>query len=125
MFECKEGFYFNEINLRIGGNAYACKTSGVNLPFLYVQILNGGCISDLKIELTPGTFVNEKLYMEDWQRGDITFSQLWQKIHSAESGIVKYNRDKLPYWAYMTSLFLHLLKSKITMEMIKWKINSL
>lgn len=68
-----KGLYFGELNLRSGGPSYSYFVSGVNLPELAVEILQGKGIDSGKYTLTLNKrFLNNKVAWEDY--GDLFVS---------------------------------------------------
>ena len=91
-------FYFGELNLRIGGSCYAITKTGSNLPAMLIRHLSGETLDDLRKEVaTTATYVNERMCMDDWRTGYLSFAAYRQLLSSADISFVKDDDDPKPY----------------------------
>ncbi|MBR5099903.1 MAG: ATP-grasp domain-containing protein [Bacteroidales bacterium] len=77
--------YFNELNLRFGGSGYAVTRMGVNLPALYVRSICGEDTSDMPRKVAgTGTFVNERMCIDDWSFYYLTEDEFRSRVAAAD-----------------------------------------
>ena len=77
--------YFNELNLRFGGSGYAVTKMGVNLPALFVRTLCGEDTSGMPRKVSgAGTFVNERMCIDDWSFYYLTEAECRDRIAAAD-----------------------------------------
>lgn len=69
-FKSEGDFFFGELNLRIGGSAYAVTKMGVNLPAMMVRYFSGDSIDDMQCEIDhKAVFTNDRMCLDDWYQG--------------------------------------------------------
>lgn len=110
LYESQGKFYFNELNLRFGASGYAITNSGVNLPRLFVdKLLNRK--NKETIELESKKFINEKVNLEDYEAGYISWKE-YKKLNSeADFGFIKSKEDFKPYLRFKRKeTFIHIKK---------------
>ena len=89
--------YFDELNLRIGGSGYAVSKMGVNLPAMLVRFFSGEPFDDLTKEIsTAVTFANEKMCLDNWTEGYISFKKFRQILHSSYINFLDDKNDPAP-----------------------------
>lgn len=90
--------YFNELNLRSSGLAFAYYHNSVNLAEIYVKHLLGQAISEEEetLEAYGKTIVYDKVAWEDYVHGYITKEELDEYIQEADYGILFYDEDPEP-----------------------------
>ena len=90
-------YYFDELNLRIGGSATAVTKMGVNLPGMMVMALTGkdfGSMSD-SVSSTA-IFANERTCIESWSDGYLSAGELRQILNSSDIRFVDDSDDTKP-----------------------------
>lgn len=91
-------FYFDEMNLRTGGSGMAILKAGVNLPAMFVKAMCGNSTDDMKQAVThAATFVNEKMALDDFAEGCMSFREYKRLITAADILFVKDELDVAPY----------------------------
>ncbi len=87
-------WFFNEINLRIGGSSMAFSEAGIDFPELYVKMLeNGGKLDEIVRDIPVDgaadlTFVNERVLLDSWSDGHITFKEMIRLKRKADTGFL-------------------------------------
>ena len=90
--------YFVEINMRFGASGYAVTKSGVNLPGMYADHMLSGKPLDMACEVTPGmTFVSEKVLIEEYTMGRLSWSDLKKAMKESDVHFVKNDDDRKAY----------------------------
>lgn len=90
--------YFVEINMRFGASGYAVTKSGVNLPGMYADHMLSGKPLDMECEVTPGmTFVSEKVLIEEYTMGRLSWSDLKKAMKESDVHFVKNDDDRKAY----------------------------
>ena len=104
LFESGGKMYFNELNMRFGASGYAVTASGFNLPQLLIRHLSAGeMLSDVKQkpEIKPAVFVNEKVALDDYENGFITWEQYRSYLDSADIRFIQLKSDPNPYRSFL------------------------
>ena len=97
-FKSKGKFYFDELNLRMGGSGTAISSMGINLPVMFVKRMLGESIDDMSRFVTSSaSFLNERMAMEDFLSGKISIRDYLRLIKSADIHFVKEEKDPAPY----------------------------
>lgn len=101
-FFCSGGvFYFCEMNLRFGGSGYALTKMGVNLPAMVVKSFYGESIDGMNNSIKDSaTYVNEKMCIEDWMGGFISWHDYRQFIRSSDILFIPDAQDSKPKQAF-------------------------
>lgn len=91
--------YFVELNLRYGASGYAVTQSGVNLPGMLADYM---CLDkpvdmNCKIEEPNKLFISEKVMIEEYQHGLISFSDMMERMKQIPIHFVKNAEDMAPY----------------------------
>lgn len=90
-------FYFDELNLRIGGSATAISSSGINLSALFVKTMLGEDTDNMPRFVThDSTFLNERMAFSDFQSGYISMSEFKRLNRSTEILFIKDGNDPNP-----------------------------
>lgn len=96
-YESDGKLYFCEMNFRYGGSGYAYTKMGVNLPDIYVKEMLGhewksvqASIKDSKI------FVNERMSLDDWYQGFISFTEYKSILRGSDISFVYDEDDTQP-----------------------------
>lgn len=91
-------YYFDEMNLRTGGSGMAILKAGVNLPAMFVKSMYGNSTDDMTQAVThAATFVNEKMALDDFTEGCMSFREYKKLITAADILFVKDESDVAPY----------------------------
>lgn len=62
-------YYFCEMNFRYGGSGYAYTQSGVNLPAIFAEMIQGKPLNASAFVEKRATFINERMCLDDWYCG--------------------------------------------------------
>ncbi|UKK49472.1 ATP-grasp domain-containing protein [Prevotella sp. E9-3] len=91
-------FYFDEMNLRTGGSGMAILKAGVNLPAMFVKLMCGDSTDDMTQTVThAATFVNEKMALDDFSEGCMSFREYRKLLAAADIHFIKDETDDAPY----------------------------
>ena len=91
-------FYFDEMNLRTGGSGMAILKAGVNLPAMFVKSMCGDSTVDMTQTVThAATFVNEKMALDDFAEGCMSFREYRKLLAAADIHFIKDETDDAPY----------------------------
>lgn len=94
-------FYFDEMNIRTGGSGMAILKAGVNLPAMFVKSMCGDSTVDMTQTVThAATFVNEKMALDDFSEGCMSFCEYKRLLTSANILFIKDEADVTPYKEY-------------------------
>ncbi len=96
LYESRGEMYFNELNVRMGGEGAGLLASGVNLPGMYADAVNGKEI-DFNAAAPGITFVNERPLASEYEEGFITKKEFKRIIKSADAGCIYSEDDPAPY----------------------------
>ena len=101
--ESNNQFYFDEINMRIGGSGSAIIACSDNLPQKYVDFVTTGKY-DSKIHYVESalTFVNERMCIDEWYAGAISNGTYRELNRTANISFVKDEKDRNPYKRFQT-----------------------
>lgn len=100
-------YYFGELNLRLGGSGYAIMRMGVNLPAMFVKSLLGIPVDDMPQAInSSATFVNERMWIGDWQSGFITTKECYKYLRESDISFVNDSEDTGPQKALSRVLML-------------------
>ena len=106
-------FYFDEMNLRTGGSGMAILKAGVNLPAMFVKAMCGDGTDGMAQAVThAATFVNEKMALDDFAEGCISFREYSRLLATAEILFIKDESDAAPYQEYEKQVREQLLSYK-------------
>ena len=98
VLEFKGMFYFNELNLRNGAAGYGITGNGVNLPAVYADCVIKGMKPEGAYSLSSEKgFVSEKVELDSFVRGDITFGEMMEDIRSSCIRFIRDPDDRIPY----------------------------
>ena len=94
-------FYFDEMNLRTGGSGMAILKAGVNLPAMFVKAMCGDSTDGMAQAVThTATFVNEKMALDDFSEGCMSFCEYKRLLATADILFIKDESDAAPYQEY-------------------------
>lgn len=65
-------FFFCEMNFRYGGSGYAYIESGVNIPAIYSDMIQGSPLNSSTFVKKKAIYVNERMCLDDWYKGAIS-----------------------------------------------------
>lgn len=119
-YESNGVLYFNELNLRFGASGYAITASGVNLPQMFVDYIEGNEKRYDTTILKESLFVNEKVAWEDYREGYLKHNEFIDYIKSADVLFIKSNIDIEPYKKFRPS-WLTVLKNLVKRIIFKKK----
>ena len=106
-------FYFDEMNIRIGGSGMAILKAGVNLPAMFVKTMCGESVDDMAQVVThAATFVNEKMAFDDFAEGCMSFREYRRLLASADILFIKDAADVAPYQEFEKQLRKQLFSYK-------------
>ena len=100
--------YFCEMNLRFGGSGYAITKMGVNLPAMFVKYCQGEEWKQSVMDIRKSAiYVNERMLMDDWNSGFITYNEFKQYLRSADIRFIADSNDPLPEIVYNQEIRKH------------------
>lgn len=89
--------YFCEMNLRFGGSGYAITKMGVNLPAMFVKYCQGVEWKQSVMDIRKSAiYVNERMLMDDWNSGFITYNEFKQYLKDADIRFIADDDDSMP-----------------------------
>ena len=93
LFKKGEIYYFNELNLRNGAAGYALTAAGANIPGAFMEwALTGN--TDYSFKPRELNFVSEKVILESYESGMITWKDYRRIVKSADVRLVNDLKDK-------------------------------
>lgn len=85
------------MNLRFGGSGYAITKMGVNLPAMFVKYCQGEEWKQSVMDIRESAiYVNERMLMDDWNSGFITYNELKQYLKDADIHFISDDDDSMP-----------------------------
>ena len=100
-FESNGVFYFGELNVRVGGSAYAITKMGVNLPAMFVRTMLGESLEGMQQQiLGEAEYVNERLCFLDWYNNYISTKEYKKTVNTANISFIADDNDPAPLQAY-------------------------
>lgn len=101
LIESKGLLYFNELNLRNGAAGFAVTVSGVNLPAILANYALRGLEPAMGLKVVSGrTFVSEKVQLEDYQAGCISWKEYKEQIEKSDFRFIDWKEDQNPVKAF-------------------------
>lgn len=100
LIETSDGtIYFVEINMRLGASGYAFTECGVNLPGMYADymIYHKKLNKAVRVEDFGKIFVSEKVLLDEYAGGRITFEEYQQIMEEADIFFIKDEKDTKAY----------------------------
>ncbi len=98
-------FYFDEMNLRIGGSGTAILNVGVNLPAMFVKAMCGECTGNMpQAVIQSATFVNENMALGDFSEGKMSLREYRKWNNDADILFIKDETDIATYYEYKKQL---------------------
>lgn len=96
-YKSEDKVYFCEMNLRFGGSGYAVTKMGVNLPVMFVRMCRGEDWREANMRIdNSAIYVNERMLMDDWNNGYITYKEFNYFLNSANIRFISDNNDPAP-----------------------------
>lgn len=96
-YQCDSKIYFCEINLRFGGSGYAVTKMGVNLPAMFMKYCQGEEWKQSVMDIRESAiYVNERMLMDDWNSGFITYNEFKQYLKDADIHFISDDDDSMP-----------------------------
>lgn len=109
-----DDFFFLEVNFRNDGNTYVATSSGMNLPFLYVQsIIDPKNVLKKSNPIYPCYFM---LDIEDFitrRRNQVSFRRWLADCKQANSFLVFNKEDRKPFYRKIVKLVSYSLRRRI------------
>ena len=106
-------FYFDEMNLRIGGSGTAILNVGVNLPAMFVKAMCGECTGNMpQAVIQSATFVNENMALGDFSEGKMSFHEYRKLLNTVDILFIKDATDIAPYNEFEKQVKTQLLNYK-------------
>lgn len=124
IIECKGKYYFNELNLRNGAAGYAITAAGVNLPSILVDYMINGTLPEKNYTIfSEHTFISEKVELEAYLAGFITWNEYKAEIKSADIRFMKNQNDLKPFVAYSVLVVKSRIRKfvSVCLEALRWK----
>lgn len=111
--DVNDNVYFVEMNFRAGASTYALSKAGVNLFGGFADyMLKNEPIESIEPVNSKKTFISEKILMEEFARGDISFKEIRTLMNSADIFFVKNENDIKPYkyfkYFYLPSILVRI-----------------
>ena len=103
---CDNKKYFIELNLRLGAFGYAITETLVNLPELFINysIDANADVPRVTSGKTGATLVSEKVVMDDYCSGFLSWSQYKEIVREADYSFLNASDDPEPYRAFSRSI---------------------
>jgi len=106
-------FYFDEMNLRIGGSGTAILNVGVNLPAMFVKAMCGECTGNMpQAVIQSATFVNDNMALGDFSEGKMSFHEYRKLLNTVDILFIKDATDIAPYNEFEKQVKTQLLNYK-------------
>lgn len=114
VYKSGDRLYFNELNLRFGASGYAITSRGVSLPAYLINYLLGRK-ETAEVGAIKGfaSFVNEKVNLEDYAAGYISWDEYKKNNNKADFHFVKNDDDPMPYKYFRRNARLIRLKKAV------------
>ena len=128
-------FYFVELNLRIGGSAYAVTKMGCSLPAMYVKFMTEKSIShtdltdytdkqivtqdDAGYVQSTKTYLNERMLLDDWMSGKRSTFECIKLFRSSDIHFVCDGDDPRPQERIEKEFVRHLINPRRIAKRIK------
>ncbi|MBO4822407.1 MAG: hypothetical protein J5548_13205 [Prevotella sp.] len=113
-------YYFDELNLRIGGSATAIQQMGVNLPGMLVKTLRGEDTDGMKKKInSTSIFANERTCTEHWSDGFTPTSEYLRLLNTADIRFLDNDDDPEPSKVFHRRQRMMLLRRNIK-QLLSW-----
>jgi predicted ATP-grasp superfamily ATP-dependent carboligase len=90
-------YYFDELNLRVGGSATAVMKTGVNLPAMLVKSTFGAPVTDMPKQVSnTATFANERTCTDSWEEGGLTTKEYLRILRTSDIRFLDDDADPMP-----------------------------
>lgn len=103
LIEAADGkVYFVELNLRYGASGYALTKCGANMPAMFADYMlkNEPLDKECKIDKPYKTFVSEKVILDEYIEGILTFDEMQEYLNSADITFIKDETDPKAFKHY-------------------------
>lgn len=106
--------YFVELNFRYAAYGYGILKSGVNLPSIYINRMNGLPISDIETTMRKSIhYFNEKIGLLNVIERKITWKDYFSIKKKASCMMVASTKDPLPYFVFLIRFLYKYAKSRL------------
>lgn len=109
VFKANGEYYFSEINLRFGVYGYALTKVGTNIPMAYINMVLEKNIN-YKTDVKKQIFINERVCLENFKEGLISFKEYRRNIKSVDFCFTKDIDDMKPYYSFKKQELIQLVK---------------
>ncbi len=113
LYESDGIVYFNELNMRLGAFGFASMCAGINLVQLYIDRICGRRTEFTISFNNPIRCINEKVNIDDYAAGYISYSEYRDNRAKCEYGFVEYQEDLRPYRRFRNNEILTRVSKKI------------
>ncbi|MBO4851513.1 MAG: ATP-grasp domain-containing protein [Prevotella sp.] len=118
---CNGKYYFDELNLRVGGSATAVMKTGVNLPAMLVKTTFGEPITDMSTQVShTATFVNERTCTDSWDEGCLTTQEYLHILRTSDIRFLDDYNDPMPAKVFQNRQRIKRIKH-IIKQILPWK----
>lgn len=117
LVETEEGkIYFVELNLRFGASGYAITKCGVNLPGMFADYMIKGYQIDYDCMVIENnkTFVSEKVLLEEYIKGRISWKKYRLLLNSADISFIRNKGDLKAYRHFKKCYLIAWIFKRIT-----------
>lgn len=108
LIETKGGtLYVIEMNMRLGASGYAFTKRGVNLPGIFADymIYHKPIDHEISVHSSDGTFVSEKVLLDEYAGGRISWGDFRQIMRTADIYFIK-SKEDAAVWRYFRKYLL-------------------
>lgn len=114
LYELDGVVYFNELNLRLGAFGFAAVCAGINLPALLIETLTGSDLTSVPEDMQKEiACVSEKVALDDYANGYLTWAEYLDKIMSADYGFIRSTDDPGPYRVFCRKVRVARLRQRL------------
>ena len=105
LYESNGIIFFNELNLRLGAFGYAAVRAGINMPEMLIKALRSDEYESEDIDYQGSIkCINEKVNLDDYSAGYITWKQYKKNLQVADRGFISDEEDVQPYKIFTSSI---------------------
>lgn len=119
-YKSEDKIYFNELNLRFGASGYAITQSGVNLPEMLINHVNGIHREMSSTIAGDKLFVNEKVAWEDYLGGYTSHNYYKSIITKSNVCFINSKDDPSPYEHFKRRYTISKRLKRTIKLFIKW-----
>ena len=95
-YKSRGRYFFCEMNFRYGGSGYAYTKSGVNLPAIYAEIMQGKPMDASAFVREKAVYVNERMCLDDWYNGFISTREFKDLRKNCDISFIADEEDPKP-----------------------------